>query len=142
MDVTAIGAILSSPALAALGPSAPVIVCMLIMLWFWSRGREERQAKINEEVAKNFREDWRKMYDDVVRDRDGLRAENTALKAQISEIEVRASRYRTQRSDFYMLARDNGHSAASARALLLAANLKTADDYRHSPIRVPELPAD
>jgi len=110
------------------------------MLWFWARGREERQARINEEHAKALREDQREIFQRLNEDIDRLTAEKSILETRLRIADSQVLRWRGQAFDYYAMARDNHHAAANARAALVAAGLKAPSDYTALPILSPEPP--
>ncbi|EHM01435.1 hypothetical protein HMPREF9946_02174 [Acetobacteraceae bacterium AT-5844] len=141
MDLVQIlAAILSSPSIAAFGPTGVVVIAMCVMLLLWLRGREERQAKINEEVAKSLREDQREIFERQSSEIDDLKADKTALEARLHAREAVLGYWRAQVFLLYAMARDNGHAAAGARQMLIAAGIKQPEDFEHFPISIPEVP--
>jgi hypothetical protein len=113
---------------------------MSVMLLLWLRGREERQAKINEEIAKSLREDQREIFERQSREIDGLKADRLTLDARLRATEALVGRWRTKCFVLYSQARDNGHAAGDARQMLIGAGLKRVEDFAYQSIAVPEVP--
>jgi hypothetical protein len=138
--VQALASLLSSPSIAAFGPTGAVVLAMSVMLLLWLRGREERQAKINEEIAKSLREDQREIFERQSKEIDGLKADRLTLDARLRATEALVGRWRAKCFILYSQARDNGHAAGDARQMLIGAGLKRVEDFAYQSIAVPEVP--
>lgn len=138
--VQALASLLSSPSIAAFGPTGAVVLAMSVMLLLWLRGREERQAKINEEIAKSLREDQREIYERQGNEIDGLKADKLTLEARLRATEALVGHWRAMSFVLYSQARDNGHAAGDARQILIGAGLKRVEDFAHQPLAIPAVP--
>jgi len=139
-ELQLLSSLLSPAVISTFGPFGVFAFAMLWMLWFWARGREERQARINEEHAKALREDQREIFQRLNEDIDRLTAEKSILETRLRIADGQVVRWRGQAFDYYAMARDNYHAAANARAALIAAGLKTKADFEAFPITSPSPP--
>ncbi|SHJ31057.1 hypothetical protein SAMN02745194_02275 [Roseomonas rosea] len=136
--VQAAGAVFSPATIAAIGPTAAVILFMGIMLWVWVRGREERQAKINEDIAKSLREDQRELFERQAGEIEGLKVDRIALEARLKATEELVSKLRGCLYEQYVFWREANHAANNARDLLVKARIMSVQDFE--PLPEPRLP--
>lgn len=114
----AINAVLSSPALAAYGPTVPILLVMAFILWSHLRGAAERLARANEEYQKALREDQRELFEEQARQLDAERATNASLDARARALDALSIRQRRAIFDLYVIARENAHLANNAIQLI------------------------
>ena len=137
-SIASLNALLTGPALAAFGPGGAVAVFLAWIVWSYFRGREERMAQLNDQIARTLREDQRALFQEQARSIEGLRVDLATMEARMRATELLCSRLRSKFFDMYVLCRENTHAAVNARQLVISAGIKRVEDF--PPIVWPETP--